>query len=253
VNHIVEQYTWNCIRSLMLSLDPDRSGWAIDAGVGHFDFYCEWMKQLGYRTLAIDAVLFPEAIDACKRGGIPLIEAALSDRDGIATLFHAPERDLRSLETMWGGMEAAQAVNSITLQSLINKYQIEGVTVLKLDIEGGEPAVIGTLESLPAAHLPLIISFEWGGEWPVKTERGAWQPSQRQRVDASFNLLHALGYERGLLVGSGDGTFMRPIESGTKPHYFEPDDNWGNAILTRGDVSTSALIEFALTGEKTNG
>lgn len=247
MNHIVEQYTWNCIRALMLSLDPDRSGWAIDAGVGHFDFYFEWMSRLGYRTLAIEPALSPEAIHAAWSGGVPLIEAALSDRDGIATLYAAPDRDLRSLETMWGGMEAAQAVHCITLGALMTAHRVDRLTALKLDIEGGEPTVIATLPTLPAEQLPLVISFEWGGEWPAKTECGAWQPSQRQRVDASFEILYGLGYGRGLLIGAGDSTFIRPIEYGVMPHYFEPDDNWGNAVLTRSDVSIDALIEFAET------
>lgn len=241
----VEQKTWNCIRGLMLALDPDRSGWAIDAGVGHFDFYCEWMQQLGYPTLAIEPVLSLQAADVCRQYGIPLIEAALSDRDGIATLYSAPERDLRSLETMWGGMVPTQAVRCLTLQTLIDMHLMERITALKLDIEGGEPAVIATLPDLDTNHLPLVIGFEWGGEWPAKTERGAWSLDQRQRVDASLELLQSLGYQRGLLIGAGNGLFLRPFETGVIPHHFEPDDNWGNAVLTRGEVGIDTLAGYA--------
>lgn len=244
----VEQGTWNCIRGLMLHLDPDRSGWAIDVGIGHFDFYFEWMHALSYPTLAIEPVLFPEAVDACQRAGVSLIEAALGSTHGTAMLYHAPDRDLRSLDgNLWGGMVPAQQVWTTTLPRVVDEYQINRITALKLDIEGAEPDVIATLPLLTNAQLPLIISFEWGGEHPASSEQGPWQPSQQKRVKASFQLLEKLGYRRGVLIGSGDGTILRTIDHGAMPWVFDPEDAWGNAVMTRGDVGIDTIVEYVQT------
>lgn len=261
----VERYTWNCMRHLMTTLDPNREGWCIDAGVGHFDFYFEWMHQLGYPTLAIEPVwsddasrIIHNAVDAIP--ALYAVEGALvgelyvDERQGAQRpIYEARERDLRSLERFWGGMEVGARVAVFTLPYLIEVYSIQRITALKLDIEGAEPDVIESLRVMPANLLPAIISFEWGGEHPAKTERGAWHPSQRQRVTDSFTLLGDLGYARGLLIGSGDSFILRPIDGDALPPYFEPDDNWGNAILTRADVPMETLIKYAQTDEGING
>jgi FkbM family methyltransferase len=250
----VERCTWNCIRGLMLSLDPDRSGWAIDAGVGHFDFYCEWMRQLGYPTLAIEPVIDPDVVEMCSRQGIVLVEAALGDLDGTATLYSASDRDLRSLDgNLWGGMTPVEAVVSVTLPTLLGQHGIERVTALKLDIEGGEPAALSRLPDLAADQLPLVISFEWGGEWPAKTGRGPWQPAQQRRIKETFQMLDRLGYKRGLVIGSGGTSILRLIDEGSMPWLFEPDDNWGNAVLTRGSVGVDTLVEYMQSEGETNG
>lgn len=239
------------MRGLMLHLDPARAGWCIDAGIGWFDFYFEWMHKLGYRTIAIEPALSPEVVQLCQRLGsqppnIWCYDAALGDRDGVANLYHNQKRDIRSLSTMWGGMEFAQMVQMVSLPSIIKDNHLEQVTALKLDIEGTEPDVIATLPELDPKQLPLIISFEWGGEQPMRAGTGAWSQEQQHRVRTSFDTLVQLGYRTGLIIGDGDGVVLRLIEGGSiEP--FEDDDQWGNAILTRGNVGMAELVEYAQT------
>lgn len=241
--HTVERMTWDCIRQLMPILDPDRGGWAIDAGLGSFDFYCGWFHDLGYPTLAIEPAPGPEAVEVCKRSDIPLVRAALGKRDGKATLFHAPDRDLRSLKgSVWGGMQPSGKVEVVTLSTLVGRFQIERTTVLKLDIEGAEPDALFGLPLLGGRQLPLILSVEWGGEWPYHTRKGPWKRSHLERVRAMFRMLSELGYEHGIMVGSGAELIVRPIES--KRLRFKASDNWGNAILTR-NVSPDELMRHA--------
>lgn len=244
--HQVEQLTWNLLRQIMLQTDPGHEGWAIDAGLGHFDYYCEWFKALGYPTVAIEAYPEPQAVAVCESAGIPLVHAALHSSVGKAQLFHAPERDLRSLEgEMWGGMSPMKEVETVTLQSIIDQYAIEKIAALKLDIEGSEPHALSVLPSLPLSALPNVISLEWGGEHPKSTERGLWNNTHQKIMKTTFRMLKKLGYKRGLLIGSGDSLILRPFRYGLP--IFKDADNWGNAILTRFDILPETMIGYADT------
>lgn len=257
MNHPVEQYTWNLMRALMLELDPDRSGWCIDAGVGRFDFYFEWMHKLGYQTMAIEPVISEEFINVIRqlrndsdKGTFLPVEGALgrhlTNHVGKGSVLYAvPDREIYSLKEFWGGMVADRVVTVFTLPYLADVYRMKRMTALKLDIEGAEPDVIATLPDLPTELLPQIISFEWGGEHSLSDGIGAWSNEQQHRVQSSFDTLKRLGYGNGLIIGSTGGTdvFMHPIERGT-PEPFENDDNWGNAVLTRGDVSIERMMAY---------
>lgn len=229
--HEVERVTWEIVSRLMQDADPQREGWAIDAGLGQGDYYCEWTHNLGYKSLAIEPMPTETAIRACEMSHIPLVSAALGNRDGVAVLYSAPERDLRSLHgEVWGGMQDDGDVEVITLPLLMRQYRIERLTLLKLDIEGAEPDVIETLEELASDELPSIVCFEFGGEGTAEYKRGPWSLEQQRRVNSSFKTLHRLGYRWGVLVGSGDVFFVRKTDGNSN---FLSSDNWGNAILAR--------------------
>lgn len=229
--HDVERVTWEIVSRLMHEIDPRRDGWAIDAGLGQGDYYCEWTHNLGYKSLAIEPVPTPTAIRACEVSRIPLVSAALGNCEGIAVLYSAPERDLRSLHgDVWGGMQDAGDVDVTTLPLLMRQYGVDRVTLLKLDIEGAEPDVIETLVELGCDELPDVICFEFGGEGIAEYQSGPWAPEQQKRVNAAFNTLRRLGYKWGVLVGCGDNLFVRHMNGKSN---FSPSDNWGNAIMTR--------------------
>lgn len=251
MNNEVEQRTWNLMRGLMLAIDPDREGWCIDAGVGRFDFYFEWMRDLGYEVIAIDPIWSTEMSDALKRCGNRAICGVLSNtHDYPVPLYRSDSRELYSTELFWGNMEHIQTTESWTIEAAVATFnptdKIIHLTALKLDIEGAEPTVIATFPDLPTNLLPAIISFEWGGERPMSDNIGAWSHEQQYRVQTAFNTLKSLGYDRGLIIGQGDGLIMRPIERGTPPP-FENADNWGNAVLTRRNVSMETIWQMANT------
>jgi len=227
----VERITWEIVSTLIQEYDPARDGWAIDAGLGNGDYYCEWTNNLGYKSMAVEPAPTDGAVNACEVSRIPLVSAALGGSEGVTVLYSAPERDLRSLRgDLWGGMEDAGAVEVVTLPMLLRQYGIEHVTLLKLDIEGAEPEVIETLIELDKEALPGVICFEFGGEGAAEYRRGPWSTAHQKRVREAFKTLRRLGYKWGVLVGSGDGLFVRGVNGIAN---FSPADNWGNAIMTR--------------------
>lgn len=229
--HDVECTTWEIISALIQEADPARDGWVIDAGLGNDDYYCEWTHNMGYKSLAIEPDPTPGAVNACEVSRIPLVSAALGGSEGVAILYSAPERELRSLHgDVWGGMEDAGDVEVVTLPLLLRQYGVERVTLLKLDIEGAEPDVIRTLLELDKDALPSVICFEFGGEGTAECGRGPWSTAHQKRVSAAFKTLRRLGYKWGMLVGSGDGLFVREVNGKLN---FSLSDNWGNAIMTR--------------------
>ena len=247
--HDVERLTWACVSRAMQAIDPDRWGWVIDAGLGRDDYYCEWATNLGYRSVAIEPDPTETAIRACETAQIPLIKAALSNQDGTATLYHAPTRDLRSLDgELWGGMAAANEVELVSLAYLTIRLEMMRITLLKLDIEGTEPEVLETLVDLPQHLLPDVLCFEWGGEGTMAEGRGPWRMSHLRQVRRCFESLSLLGYAQGLLIGSGEGLIMRQF---TNQPAFLGGDNWGNAILTRAGIASAVLQEYALADEVT--
>lgn len=247
--HDVERLTWACVSRAMQEIDPDRQGWAIDAGLGRGDYYCEWAHNLGYRSLGIEPEPTETAVHACEVSHIPLVKAALSDRDGTAMLYHAPTRDLRSLDgNLWGGMTASVEVEEVSLATLIYRHEMQRITLLKLDIEGTEPDVLLTLPDLPKDLLPSVLCFEWGGEGEMKFLAGPWHPVHLLRVHRAFDLLKTLGYGDGVLIGEGsDGLLVRPFAGQPR---FSPTDNWGNAVLTRCEIGSARLCEWALAEEQ---
>lgn len=242
--HDVERITWDIVNRMMQEVDPDRAGWAVDAGLGQGDYYCEWTHNMGYQSIAIEPAPTKDAMTACKASHIKLVSAALGAEDGSATLYSAPQRDLRSLHgDLWGGMDDAGQVLVLSLPTLLRQYGIDKVTLLKLDIEGAEPDVLSTLPELSDAQLPEIVCFEFGGEGIAGSQRGPWATEHQHKVGLVTQMLRKLGYKWGVLVGSGDSLFVRRMNGKSN---FCPADNWGNAIMSRYTPSDDVTQEIHL-------
>lgn len=238
--HDVERLTWIWLSRLLSEVDPDKTGWAIDAGLGRSEFYCEWTQNMGYKSIGIEPVPTDEAARACASSNVPLISAALGDKDGEAMLFNAPERDLRSLDgELWGGMHEMDLVPVVTLASLLEEYHIDKVTLLKMDIEGTEPEVINTLPDLDEKLQPSLICFEFGGAGPLWGKSGPWQSDHHQILLYAIRILNSIGYNWGVVIGSGDGLFAREFSGIPR---FSDTDNWGNIIMAK-DKPSGELIE----------
>src|SRR4029077_8803890 len=74
----VEECCSALLELILPSIDKDRSGWAIDVGVGTFCFYCEQFARLGFRTAAVEPLPVEELKNLCSKFNIRLVETCLS-------------------------------------------------------------------------------------------------------------------------------------------------------------------------------
>lgn len=252
----VEAHTWSCIRGLMIHLDPERQGVAIDAGAGEGDYYFEWFANFGYQTVLVEPIPSDYVRQLAGQHQVHLYLYALSDHNGWANLYTSSEHyGIHSLSaSTWGKVSECQQVGTISLITLIGEVvtYTRRITVLKLDIEGAEPVVIQQLDTLHPRLRPAIVSFEFGGIHPVSEGVGAWSSEHRASLLQSFATLKANGYRKALLITSGNSDRMDVLDL-QQPLAFEsifrPDDIWGNIVTTRSRrITADQLIGFANDG-----
>lgn len=245
--NFVESHTWTALRRLMTLYDPDRRGWAIDVGTGLGDYYFEWFHNFGYPTLAVDPIPTLEVRTLCQNLGVPLWEGALGADDGEALL--TSHGDIHSLyPALWGETHSERNVPVRTLPSLIEQWNITELTVLKLDIEGAEWAVIQTLQGLDPTLLPAYLSFEFGGVWARRMGVGPWAKEGFEHLLGSLALLREYGYETGMVIASGDNDTLTPFDFKRQNGYddlFPLDINWGNIIAVLPFVPLADLRSHA--------
>lgn len=125
-----------------LGLGPNST--VVDAGAHKGEFSQALSARFGCRCVQIEAN--PELVSALKmESGVQVVSAALAGADGSAqfifrqnieagSLFPlCPDRDLR-----------VTTVEKISLETLLDRSNLESVDLLKLDIEGAEFEVLGT-------------------------------------------------------------------------------------------------------------
>lgn len=247
MTHEVERVTWQTLQGLLNQVDPQRTGYVIDAGVGHFDFYWEWAANMGFPALAVEPAPDERLVELCAEQAVPLFAGALSHTSDEAILYRADERDLRSLEgAVWGGMTAGETILTLTLPDLVARYTIGRITLLKLDVEGAEPRILSRLGDLPPDCLPQILCVEVGGEGPYASRRGPWSLLHLRAVRSMFQDLAFYGYREAVLIGAGGRLVIRSFTPAAP--RFEATDNWGNVILVRDPLPAGSLLSLAQAG-----
>ena len=142
------------LAKLLPEIDPQRQGVCIDVGVGTFAFYCQIFAELNFTSLAIEPLPVKALKKLAEHPKLTLLPVCLSDQNGEQTLYVGKfagifNSNFSSLSPQWFGASGqARQVQTITLQSLIERQNIEQITCLKLDIEGWEWAVVKQLEKL---------------------------------------------------------------------------------------------------------
>ena len=128
----------------------------------------------------------------------------------------------------------------MTLPTLLDTIGAERATALKLDIEGVEPIILLQLER---ERLPAVLAFEFGGVHRCGERLGAWSASAVGQLRAAVRTLPGLGYRSGLAIVAAAGDEMRPLDF--RELVFEPEDAWGNIVVTTKEISTAELVRRA--------
>ncbi|MEY3866716.1 MAG: hypothetical protein RLZZ338_607 [Cyanobacteriota bacterium] len=236
-----------CQRILSYTLplvDEKREGICIDVGVGTFAFYCEMFAMLGFKTIAVEPLPVEGVRVLCRYDSINLIEACLSDINGIKTLYLGNlaagcDSNYASLEPDWFGVSTETLeVQSLTLSKLLLNLNVDKVTCLKIDIEGAESTVIKTFRELPQAWLPSVVMFEYGGgAGTKKTGQHGWSPKFLSATMECLNALKECGYGFSVMVDNALDTEAKVFDLQTS--NLEPDNifyqngGYGNIISFR--------------------
>jgi FkbM family methyltransferase len=76
---------------------------------------------------------------------VEIVGKAMSDKDGEMSFFIDEENSTISSATSYGSLTTSYTVKSTTFKSFISEYNIERVSLLKIDIETGEYDLINSL------------------------------------------------------------------------------------------------------------
>ncbi len=104
-------------------------------------------------------------------GWIHVEQCALSDHDDTEFLYEFPGNStMNTLQPGVQGWKKSEAVKTITIKRLFDHYSLDHVDLLKLDIEGGEAAVLRSPEFAEVAPMIDCIVGEWHS-WAAITQR----------------------------------------------------------------------------------
>ncbi len=195
---VMERYElrqWKCVvrpGDLVIDCGTNLGYWSLVAS------YLVGDKGLvvGFEAVADTYSRAQRNILASKRRNIVLKNEAVGDREGEVELFMAKDDEAgarascaKGDELIWGGAIVAKMVR------IDDQPEIQGrsVSLIKIDIEGGELAAILGARSLIARDRP-VIAFEWN----VITARAAGYSPNQIRI-----LLEQWGYALWLCSPSG--------------------------------------------------
>jgi FkbM family methyltransferase len=134
---------------------------AVDVGA-NFGIYTYALLTAGARVVAFEPLA--ECVDALRRygsrqnGRLTVLETALSDHDGRATLHlpRDPSRALTGFATL-GPVSMLHEDRSVELRTL-DSYELRNVCLIKIDVEGHEQSVIrGAERTIISADLPTLV------------------------------------------------------------------------------------------------
>lgn len=156
-----------------------------------------WAARKGAHVLAIEPdpvarhVLLENVMLNDLLDRVTVLSFAVSDQTGIGFLKHRGH-DLEPGElgnSMSGLSDHGVEVPTITIPDLWDMYDIRDVGLVKIDIEGGEAALVGDAPFL--RQFPLLLSTH--GEWMTSADQSA--------VGAAFGV-NAAGFSNVLLAAA---------------------------------------------------
>ncbi len=157
----------------------------VDAGAHRGEFSRQLAERFGCQCYLVEAN--PELADALGRektfAGVTA--AALGVRAGCAPFYVRQNLEASSLLPGGGATVAATNAEVISLRSLVERYDLPRIDVLKLDVEGAE---FDVLINAPAEMLTAIgqITVEFHDFQPAFQGRGLYERVRRRLRSLNF-------------------------------------------------------------------
>ena len=239
----VEECCQALLNEILPEVDSDRTGLAIDIGVGTFAFYCQLFDQLKFKTIAVEPLPNNQLKQLCKHRDIQLLESCISEVDGTVDLYigsyNGEENlNLNSLRPDWWGSTAtAKQVQSMTLSKLLQEIVATNITCMKIDVEGMELSIIQQFSQLTESLLPKVLMFEYGGGGTQEDGQGGWSTELLNATLKSLEILRSLGYGQAILVDLAPDSQEQVVDlqsEKTSTVLFPPQSIYGNIIALRG-------------------
>jgi len=147
-----------------------RTGWiVVDVGA-HMGFYTLRTAALvgpSGKVIAVEPddcnyAILKRNIERCNLTNVTAINAALSDRDGVARLvisdWASTGRVLIQSEAQSDSRSRTRAIRTMRLDTLMREVGIETVDLVKIDVEGGEMLVLkGAKECLENTSARIVV------------------------------------------------------------------------------------------------
>ncbi|MEA5579600.1 FkbM family methyltransferase [Anabaena sp. UHCC 0451] len=248
----VESCCQSLLAEIISEIDPKKTGFCIDVGVGTFAFYCEVFAKLGYPTIAVEPLPVKKLRQLTEIYPIQLIESCLSNIDGkqllylgnFAGLFNS---NFSSLSPDWfGSSQKTKEVESITLSTLLKRIQPTEITCLKLDIEGWEFNVIEQLPYIDHALLPKVVMFEYGGGVNKNQGKKGWSKEFLEKTWKCLAILKKCGYQSSIMIDFAPDSQERIFDLQTlnlaDEQLFNNQSVYGNIISLKDNTISEAKI-----------
>lgn len=139
--------------------DGGKAGTAIDVGA-YAGLFAIAASLLGNRSIAIEAkpiLAQRTAINARLNGTtVEMIEAAASDRDGLAIL-HTTTTPLSSMSSLVNDDNPRRSVRMKVKRMKLDSLNVGRIGAIKIDVEGHEPEVLKGAKDIILEHKPSFI------------------------------------------------------------------------------------------------
>lgn len=190
------------LRHLDVLLEPGAVFLDVGANIGLYSLRAATLVGPGGRVVAVEpgasalqSLRENLALNPDLAPRITVIAAALSDRAGSASLYHvAAGHDPQAFSLLADGTaDAAETVETQTLDGLVSRLGLGRLDLVKMDVEGAEPMVIDGARRCLETLRPTVV-FEMNS---TIVGRGGADPgagSGAGRADAAWQRLAALGY-----------------------------------------------------------
>lgn len=151
---------WSSVQHLAAALPP--GGVCVDVGA-HIGYYTRLAASLvGSEGVVLAVEPHPENLEILRhntrgRTNVVVAPLAVGAAPGRVALWESPGSSNHSLHQDFVGATSSLTVDLTTVDDLVRAHGLTRVDLVKLDLEGGEPAAVEGMQQLLAQHRPVLL------------------------------------------------------------------------------------------------